>query len=193
MMESENNNIPEEKRFLSFFPFIILLFYGPIFSVYSPKTSFGSGIPDIGLYEVSLLFWSFAFMVDLMNGKLGSNVRSLWYVNMGIYVAYVFLSLFWSYSGYTISTIRSVLFSYAIPFIIAIAAKNYVQQEDVFKKWVKHISVCCIFLSIMSIIQLALNLKISSLNSMEIRGSGTLGNPNLLAIFLVLNIPFFCM
>lgn len=190
-MDARSVGVKEKKHFISFFPFILLLFYGPIFKVYSPTTTFGHGIPDIGLYEVLLLFWIFAFMMDVMHRNLGGGPRSFWYVNMGIYVFYVFLSLYWSYEGYKINTIREVVFSYLIPFIVALAAKNYVHQKDVFNKWVKHVAVCCVLLSIMSIIQFVLNLKIDTMTAMEVRGEGTLGNSNLLAIFLVLNIPVF--
>lgn len=189
MHQSPADDNIKAKHFVSLLPFIILLFYGPIFSDYTPTTSFGHGIPDFNLYRLALFVWFCAFMIDIMNRSIGSDIRSFWYLNMSVYVLLVYISLYWSYEGYTINTIREVTFFYLVPFLIALAAKNYIQQKQIFQKFAKHLIICCVFLSIMSIIQYILNLDIENITAMQVRGAATLGNANLLAIFLVLNLP----
>ncbi|WP_286818604.1 O-antigen ligase family protein [Desulfobacter sp. UBA2225] len=187
-----NAGSSEEKiRFISFYPFLLLLFYAPIFNVWVPKTDFGRGIPDFGLYEVCAIIWTLSFCVDLMLKRIRGSFRDIWFINMAVYVWWVFMSIGWSFEGYSMNAFRGFIFTYLIPFFICLAVPGYLRDKKVLKILVNHAAICCLILALLSFYQFSRNLGMHYESDREVRAAATLGNANLLAIFLVLNVPVF--
>lgn len=186
-----NVGFSENRRLVSFYPYILLLFYAPIFNAWIPKTNFGSGIPDLGLYEVCVIVWVFSFMVDLMLKRVRAGFRDMWFINMAIYMLWVFMSISWSYEGYTFNTVRGFIFNYLAPFFVCFATGFYLIESDIRKILAKHAIICCLILSLVSYYQFKTNLGAYYELDREVRAAATLGNANLLAIYLVLNVPVF--
>jgi len=153
----------------------------PILDRILPGTNFGPGIPDIGPARLFSYILILAFFIEAAITKQ-IKVFFKW---TGFIIAYsivVLVSVSWSNYSYSSDVILYIFSSVLTPLMIVIIALNLFSEIDNIDAYIKNIIIVSFILSLMSLYQM---LFISN----EVRSSGTLGNPNALAIFLVLNIP----
>ncbi len=178
------------KKPVSFPFFLASLFYAPILSPYFPKTQFGSGIPDFGLFEACLYLWIMTLLLDLMqrtfSGQSLSRSVNRWLCILGVYTVIVLASISWSVESYSSSNVHDLFFTVLIPFLFAFLAKYYVRNPLVIKSLVTHAMVSCWMLSIIGCIHFVAH-QGHSINELR-AGFGGLANPNAMAIFLVMNV-----
>jgi len=165
--------------------FIVIVCYAPIFSSIIPKTNFGGGLPDLDLVRVStiLLFCSFFFDVF----KQGSIKFNSWIIIILIYSINVAASVSWSKAySYDARMIASLFDTLFVPMFIAIVGMNIFQNIESRKRYARHIMFAVCALSIMCIYEAFFDIvQFGGIT----RAATTLGNPNLVAIILVLWLP----
>lgn len=172
-------------------PFYILaLFYAPIVTPYLPKTNFGAGIPDFGFYEICLLLWFLTLLLDLSKFKTSMQSRiklSSWGWILTFYTILVIASVAWSQESYSSKNISTLFFTMLIPLIIILVSRLYLNSDLIVAKIIKHAAFCSFWLSAISIVKF---IVYKGKNLRDARSAvGGLGNPNGLAIFLVLSVP----
>jgi len=174
----------------SYFFLIFSLYYAPVLNPFFPKTNFGAGIPDFGLLELSLFLWVMFFLLDFTLKTLTipkQNNPKLWLSSLGFYTLVVVISVLWSQESYNAANIRDLFFTVFLPFMVVFLARYYVFLPGVITGLIWHAMFSCFLLSIISIVHFSLH-QGATFN--ELRASfGGLGNPNGMAIFLVMNIP----
>ena len=158
----------------------------PILGVFLPKTNFGAGIPDIDLLRVLLFFLMFFFFGNLAIIKYGIKLFNKWICIIIIFTIIVIASVAWSNYSYNTFTIQLLFFAVFIPLFMAMVALNLFIEKNNVHVYIKHIITSSCILSLVSIYQLLIG---NVAHDEEFRAVATLGNPNLLAIFLVLTLP----
>ena len=165
--------------------YILLVCYMPILDKYLPKTDFGPGIPDIGPVRFFSYLLIVAFGIETAIKKQ-TRFFSKWASIIGFFSIVVLASVSWSNYSYTPEVIQSIFNTIFIPLIIVIIGLNLFTESENINVYIKNLLVSACILSLISIYQMILG---NSLVLGQLRSTGTLGNPNLLAIFLVLVIP----
>ena len=165
--------------------FIVVICYLPILDSILPKTNFGVGIPDIGPTRLGSYLLFLAFIIHWAATKQ-TILFHKWIRFLIVFFIIVVASISWSKYSYDASTLQNIFNSVFIPLFFAVVAINLFEQEDNTKLYMKHIIIGSFILSLISISQIVFGIIAGQ---EEIRATGTLGNPNALAIFLVLTIP----
>ena len=172
----------------TYFFFVLLICYAPIIGIYLPKTHFGQGIPDIGPVRAISYMILIVFFIEIAINRIKIIVNK-WIAIILLFSFIVTLSVWWSeYYSYNTSTLQALLDSIFFPLFVAFISINLFFSKEVIHKYLKHIIISGFCLSIISMFQFVFKLSVVS---GEVRSAATLGNPNTLAIFLVLIIP--CM
>ena len=175
--------------------YILVVCYMPILDSYLPKTNFGPGIPDIGPMRIFsyllIIFFGFEFVV-----KKQARLFSKWVGLIIIFSIVILASVSWSNYSYTSSVIQDFFESVLVPLAIIIIGLNLFTEKDNIDAFIKNILIAAFILSLISILQFLLSGAMGVKNlaqieeiGRELRSSGTLKNPNALAIFFVLVIP----
>jgi O-antigen ligase len=166
---------------------MFLVCYVPLLQIYLPRTDFGPGIPDVDAARLCsyMLFLVFMF-VFFTNRRLRYRLVSVWTLIICLFTIIACLSVYWSQRTYTFAVLANLFNSVFLPFLVAIIACNILREESAVKRYIKHIVIAACVLSLISICQWLLGTHDPS---DSFRSTGTLGNPNLLAVFLVLTIP----
>lgn len=165
--------------------YIILVCYMPILDKFMPRTDFGPGIPDIGPVRFFSYLIILAFGVETALKK-ETKFISNWVGIISIFSIIVLVSVAWSNYSYTSVVIQDIFNTILIPLIIVIIGLNLFSENENRNSYIKNLIVASFILSLISIYQMILG---DSLILGEARAAATLGNPNLLAVFLVLAIP----
>ncbi len=170
--------------------YILLVCYMPILDSILPRTNFGPGIPDVG--PVQLLSY-FIILVFILESAVKKQIKifSKFTGFIIVYSIIVLVSVSWSNYSYTSDVLQNLFNSVLIPLIIAIIGLNLFTERDNIDAYIKNIMIALFILSLMSIYQLLSSDLIGSTATFgdEVRSTATFGNPNGLAIFLVLTIP----
>lgn len=166
--------------------YIALVCYMPILGNYLPRTNFGSGMPDIGIDRVITYLLLMAFVIE---AALRHRIKlfSKWTLILGIYSIIVLASVSWSPLSYNLRVLQSIFDTVFVPLFVAVIALTLFKEKGTFGPFGINITISAFILSIMSIYQMATG---SSISVGELRSAATLGNPNALAIVLVLILPF---
>jgi O-antigen ligase len=165
--------------------YIMLVCYMPILDNYLPKTSFGPGIPDVGAVRFFSYLIVIAFGIETAITKQNKFFFK-WIGIISIFSLITMASVSWSNYSYSPAVIQEIFNTILIPLILAIIGLNIFSERDNIDAFIKNILIAAIILSFINIFQI---LFFKSLVLGEVRSVGTLGNPNLSAIFLVLIIP----
>ncbi len=165
--------------------FILITCYAPLLNVYVPKTSFGAGLPDLDLVRLCIIILMISFFINILQaGRINING---WILTIIAYSLVVIASVSWSkayyYDAQMIASFFDMLF---VPFFIAIVGLNVFQYEINRRKYAYHIMIAACFLSFISFYQYLF--EVYQHQGVD-RAVSTLGNPNLLAIVLVLWLP----
>jgi len=165
--------------------YIILICYLPIVDDFMPKLDFGKGIPDIGPLRIGSLL---LFLLFIIHAAIKKDVKVLnaWFGLLVVFYFIEFTSILWSVYSYNSSTLQYIYNSAFIPFFLALLAMNLFNKEEIAHTYIKHVTIAAFIMSVISIVQMILNVVTGS---SDFRASGTLGNPNLLAVTLVLALP----
>ena len=157
----------------------------PIIDRYIPSTDFGSGFPDLGAVR---LFSYLLFLVFIIHCSIAKKVKILnnWVGILIFFYGFVLVSISWSNYSYGTGTLQSLFNTAFLPVFFVVVALNIFQTKEKIEKYIISICIASAILSLTSIGQMALG---ASVISGEARSTGTFGNPNGLAIFLVLTIP----
>jgi len=175
--------------------YILLVCYMPILDKILPKTDFGPGIPDIGpvRFFSYLLIVVFGFKLAV---KKQARLFSKWVGFIVIFSIVVLASVSWSSYSYTFDLIQRIFDTVLIPLVMVIIGLNLFSERDNIDVYIKNIMIAGFVLSLISMYQLFSSglMVVGDVASTEtfgneVRSAGTLGNPNALAIFLVLIIP----
>jgi O-antigen ligase len=165
--------------------FITIVCYGPIVGSLLPKTKFGSGLPDLDLVRICTILLLIKFFFDVL--KQGAVRINKWIVVVLVYSCNVFASVSWTdaytYDARQFSSFFDMLF---VPLFIAVVGINIFQNYENRRQYARHITIAACILSIMSAYEAFYDL--STFTGVT-RAASTLGNPNLLAIILVLWVP----
>lgn len=166
----------------------------PILSTLFPSTDLGEGIPDIDLSLLCEYLLILTFLLEVMLKKQ-FKMLSKWILFMSMYSMVVVASVLWTNYSYNSAVLHHLFHSVLIPLIVAIIGLNIFSKRDNKDAYIKNIIFAAFILSLLSMYQMlatyatvAGNVK-SSATSDELRSMATFGNPNSLAIFLVLTIP----
>lgn len=176
--------------------YILLVCYMPILDKYMPATNFGHGIPDIDFMRLTSYLLIIVFLFESAVIKQ-TRIYSKWIGFLSIFSLVVLSSVSWSNYSYTFTVINAISDNVVLPLIIAIIALNlFAKSEDNINAYIKNIIICSFILSLISMYQMLSSGALGGLSSGSIatlpdegRSAGTFGNPNVLAIFLVLTIP----
>ncbi len=170
----------------TFFFFVLLICYAPIVAIYLPKTHFGPGIPEIGPLRIISYMTLIVFFIEIAINRIKIIINK-WIIIILFFSFIVTLSVWWSkYYSYDTSTLQHLLDSIFFPLFVAFVSINLFSSKERIHNYMKHIIISGFCLSIISMFQFVFKLSVVS---GEIRSGATLGNPNTLAIFLVLIIP----
>lgn len=170
--------------------YILLICYIPIIDIFLPKTHFGGGIPDLDAVRILsyLLVLSFIIITAL---KKEIDLFNKWSINLTFFSVIVLLSLAWSKEPFNAQTLAAIFDSVFIPLFIAVIALNIFKEEKNVDRFIKHICWSGFILSMISLYKMIIRPDAGHAEDMVFRsaGFGHLGNPNGLAIFLVLTVP----
>lgn len=169
---------------------IILLFYINLIESIFPRIMGTITMRWPVFYVMSLgfvLFWSVQSKKIIFDRWLGLVI---------LFCLVVFLSISWSpHYSYDLDIIIRFMARYVAPAAIAIITANLISTEKHIGIYVSHFVIVSVILSIIAIVQ-SIFFPSSSVDTEEgFRASATLGNPNILAMFLVLSVPsvLFCI
>jgi len=169
--------------------FIVIVCYAPILGSVLPKTSFGGGLPDLDLVRGSVLLLICSFFFDAL--KQGLVRFNSWIVIILIYSINVAASVSWTKAYiYDARMIASFFDSLFIPMLIAVVGVNIFQNIENRKKYAKHIMFSVCILAVMSIYEAYFD--VVQFGGVT-RAATTLGNPNLVAIVIVLWLPLILL
>lgn len=175
---------------ITFWIFVALICYMPVFGIFLPKTQFGQGIPDIGPVRLFSFLLVIVFLIEMAVLKK-IKIISRWAIYILLLLTIGALSISWSpWYSYNTTTIQQIFNIYFIPFVVALVALNLFTQEYTICKFFKHITWSAVILSLVAIAEFIF-LKTNILGYQ--RSSGTFNNPNTLAVYLVLCIPCIIM
>lgn len=176
------------------FLYIMLVCYFPLIGNFLPIISIVPGVPLIRLDRAILLIFFMTFPIIVSVRIAVDSLKNYWIISAILFALYVMLSVLWSDRTYTPVTIRFIFDSLFVPVIIGMIGLSLFRIEQSFTILLINYVVICLVLSMISCYQSLFppQAVVRTLDELElsgIRASGTLGNPNLLAIFLVLGIP----
>ena len=167
----------------------------PILDAYLPKTDFGPGIPDIGPIRIFSYLLLVAFGIETAI-KRQTKFYSKWIGIIGFFSIVVLASVSWSNYSYTFSVIQVIFESVLIPLGMVIIGLNLFSEKANIDAYIKNILIAAFILSLISIYQFLAsgamnigNIAQTERFGLEYRSTGSMNNPNALAIFLVLIIP----
>ena len=162
--------------------FILFVCYLPIVGLIFPRIS-GIDIRSIWLlfYLLILIFMIYCFAI-----RPNFKFLNTWTLILGFYFLVVFVSVTWSNYSYDIPTLKGLFTTVFVPIAIAMVAMYLFEDTDKVRLYIKHIIIASFILSLISICQMFFGVATPD---EELRSAATLGNPNGLAIFLVLTIP----
>jgi putative inorganic carbon (hco3(-)) transporter len=177
--------------------YVLWICYVPIVATFLPTISSMEVSTIWGLLYLLLL----SFIISLIS-RSGNSILNTWHLMLILYYAIYFISVSWSpYYSYNWVTIKDLLRDGATPLIVAITGYFVFQKEGATRAYIKHITIAALVMSLISIVQMAIGIPAPGeafkhagyaghLPVEEaLRAAGTLGNPNLLAVFLVITIP----
>jgi len=154
--------------------------YAPILAIFLPSIL---GINSEWLLCYLLLI---TFMINIILNKKVS-LGGKWILILFAYTVVVFISITWTDNySYDLYTLQRVFARVIAPFIIAFVAMNIFENKDNVHRYMKHIIIASLVLSLISIYQMTLG---GGSADEKFRSTATFMNPNGLAIFLVLTIP----
>jgi O-antigen ligase len=114
-------------------------------------------------------------------------LHNTWIVFLAAYSIVVVASIAWSnHYSYNVTLIQSLFSTVGMPLIIAIIALNLFETQENIDFYVKNLIIASVILSLIAIFQIIFG---STMVGGFKRSMATFGNPNALAIFLVLVIP----
>lgn len=169
---------------------ITLVCYMPILESILPGTNFGPGIPDIGPVLLCTYLLMLAFTVQVAATRT-VTLGNRWIAILAVFCLIVIASVSWSRYSFSGVIVQEIFGNVLTPLFVTIVAINVFQERKNARFYVKHIIISAFILSLLSTIQMTGGLLAGQHSIEALRSAGTLGNPNLLAIFLVLTIP--CM
>jgi len=167
------------------FLYITIVCFLPIIDRYLPTTDFGAGFPDIGAVR---LFSYLLFLVFIIQCSITKKLKvfNLWIGILTYFYGFVIASISWSNYSYNPMTLQELFNNAFLPLFFAIVALNIFQKKENIEKYF----ICiCISAAILSAISISQMVSGTSIIFGETRSTATFGNPNGLAIFLVLTIP----
>ncbi len=164
-----------------------LVCYAPLVNAILPKTDFGPGIPDLDFVTVlSLLLVPILVFELLFSPHIEINV---WLLLVFAYFCIVITSVSWSpWYAYDVGTVREIVVSTGFPVVIATLGVNIFPNLHFVHVYMRHLLRAAIIMSGICIGQFALD---TTRFGDVTRAAGTLGNPNTVAVFLVLTLPAF--
>ena len=167
------------------FFYISLVCYMPILEKYLPATNFGPGIPDIGPVRLFSYLLILSFLLRLMIKK-ELSLHLKWTGNLFFLLSIIVISVSWSNYSYSTFILQEIFNSVVVPIAVVIIGLNIFKEEKLKEQFIKHLLIATFILSFISIAQMVVG---NSIVFGIARSTGTLGNPNLLSIFIVLTIP----
>ncbi len=163
---------------------IALVCYAPLINSLLPTTHFGSGIPDLDLVTLLFLLLVPVFTFELLISK--QIKTNAWLFIVFGYFSIVLASVSWSpWYRYDVSTVRDIVVTCGFPVLIATLGVNLFHNRNFLYSYLRHLVFSATFQALVCIGQFLRNV---SLPVDSLRAAGTLGNPNLVAIFLVLSL-----
>ena len=162
--------------------FILFVCYSPIVGLIFPRIS------GIDIRSTWLLFYLLIFVFMIYCFAIRPNFKFLnaWTLILGFYFLVVVVSVTWSNYSYDIPTLKRLFVKVFAPITIATMALYLFEDTDNVRLYIKHIIFASFILSLISICQMFFGVATPD---EELRSAATLGNPNGLAIFLVLAFP----
>lgn len=161
--------------------YIMFVCYAPILAVFFPNI--------LGVINSEwLLFYLLliAFMINIILKKKFS-LGGKWILTLFAYTVVVFMSITWADNySYDLYTLQRIFARVVSPLIIAFMAMNIFENKDNVYRYMKHIIIASLVLSLICIYQMTLG---GGFADEKFRATATFMNPNGLAIFLVLTIP----
>lgn len=159
--------------------------YAPVINSVLPKTEFGEGIPDLDLVTTLSLFLVPVFFVESL---FASQMKiNLWLFSVFGFFCIVLGSVSWSpWYTFNLSTVREIVFTCGFPVVIATLGVNLFRNPDFVHKYMRHFVFAAAIMAGICVCQFVLD---TSRFGNLTRAAGTLGNPNLVAVFLVLALP----
>ena len=154
----------------------------PIVDIFLPKTNFGVGIPD---FDATRLCSYLLLLIFIFETAINKRVKLIngWILSILCFTIIKCASPMWSkWYSYNTQVLQNLFDSAIIPLIIALIALNVFHSKENIQKYMKHIIIAALILSVISIYQFVFNLSD--------RASATMSNPNGLAIYLVSSLPF---
>jgi O-antigen ligase len=152
--------------------------------VYLPTTNFGSGIPDLDVTRIFSLLMVFVFAIELIIYRRLELNR--WVFILSSFVIIKCASPCWSkWYAYDRHVVQALLDNTIMPFLVAVVALSVFQSKENIQKYMKNVIISASILSGIAFYQLAFKLY----GAGDMRSSGTMNNPNLLAVYLVICIP----
>lgn len=166
---------------------IVAVFYVPLLNPVLPKTSFGAGLPDLDLQRITLLL-----LISVIGWKLLTQ-SSFFFVSKWLYWLYgltfiVLISPAWADNySYNVTLLQDMMTNAILPVLVAVVALATLRGDVSIKRYCIHAVVVVNALSLYAVFQFVTGSSFSE--SGELRSSATMGNANLLAIYLVLLQP----
>lgn len=167
------------------FLYIALICYIPLIDNFIPKTDFGPGIPDIDLFRI-WSFFLFLFLVIHAVVKKDVKLMNRWIGIISFFYLFVIVSISWSAYSYSLFILQKLFNSLFIPFLLVVVAMNLFERESAANAYIKHVVNAAFIMSVVSVFQMVSGFM-AGLS--DFRAAGTFGNPNVLAVILVLTIP----
>jgi hypothetical protein len=166
--------------------YIIFIFYMTVLDTVMPKV-FG----EISLGWSVFFLFMIMFLIDGIR-KHELRVSSVWIVLLFVFsvvsIASVSWTPFYAYDGPILLRFFARSF---VPLFMAISAINLFREEKNVTLFMKHLSIAVFFLALIAIGQVSLGLfGGTQVVTGEARASATFQNPNGLAAFLAISLPF---
>lgn len=111
-----------------------------------------------------------------------------WFFIACTYALVLFASISWSTYSYDVPTVKLFITTAVAPLLIAAMAMTLLDQEPRLHIYVKHLMIAASALSLIALYQFQYHVNVVTITG-SARAAATLGNPNALAVFLVLAIP----
>lgn len=174
--------------------YTLLVCYVPLVGMYLPVISIGAGAPKIDLTRLIALILVLAFPFIFPLRMVTAALKNLWIISISLFACYVLLSVSWSDRFYSPSIFNEIFTTQFVPVISALIGLTLFRKERSFNFVVINYVVVCLALSLIAVYQYmfppdVVIRSLADLDTSGLRASGTVGNPNLLAMFLVMGIP----
>lgn len=171
---------------LSFWLLLILVCYTPIVGRYLPVTHFGAGIPDLDALRIVAYLLVFIFTAEKMaKPQLQLNSWIVYTVLFGLIVT--ISPLLSPHYSYTTTVMQELFNTVLLPPMIAFIAFQLLSTPRNYRLFSQHVIVGVLILCVICIVQFLVG---SSVINDQQRSMGTFDNPNALAVYLVLCLPF---